>query len=422
MPRKYCIILFILLLSTGSHGQNYRFFYGKVTDRATGSALSNVNISLSATLTGTVSDRRGSFSFFTDSLPIQMVVSHLGYATQKIYLDGTSFNLAIEMERSATTLEAVEIRSVNAPEPFYRDDDYSVLDYAIDSLRVYVLIYRYSLLQSQIICRSVAGDTLAVSGGLSFRPVRLFRDCLGFVHVVGKDSVYQLRITGGQVDLIYPASLKRFMSAMNDCLASTDKFLFFKKSVNSGLSIEFYTVDRITSRKELMSVAHDQERSLMLSRNRDDLQLLKMEKPPDSRDNFVQWSFARKILYRPNTTSLHRLKDRIVVFNTVTMTIEFYNREGEFTGKLLLPVNEVHDGKWTQEIYPDEISGKVYTSFARLGQYTLYRIDLFTGELRRSVPFTHQFPQRIAVRDGFLFYMYDAPERADNKLLYRQKL
>lgn len=416
-------ILTLVLMTGFSMGQpNYRFFYGRVIDGSSNAAISNVNFSFTGTKTGTISDRRGSFSFFIDTIPVYMIVSHIGYETQKIWLDGTSFEMTIKLDRMVTTLEEVEIRSINPPEPFYRDQSYAVLDYAIDSSRIYILVYRYSLSASQLICKSTSGDTIGISNLLPFRPTRLFRDCLGFLHILSPDSSYQVFLQENHIFLMFAASLTRFMETLNDCVASTDKLLFFKRMVSNGLGIEFYTVDRISSRRELMAVMEDQKKMTMLNRNKDDLRLMQMEKPPDSRSDFVQWSFAKKVLYRPNTSAMYPLGDRLCVFNSVEKSIEFYSFNADFNGKLLLQFGSVTEGKWTQEIYTDATETKVYTSFNRNGTYILYRINLNTGDLRRVVPLNHLFPQRIRIDNGFVYYLYDVPEKPDNKQLFRQKL
>jgi hypothetical protein len=87
-----------------------------------------------------------------------------------------------------------------------------------------------------------------------------------------------------------------------------------------------------------------------------------------------------------------------------------------------MPVADIKEGKWTTEIYIDDIRKQAYTSFRKGGQFTLYRIDLNTGDLKRIISLTHPFPQKIKVHNNFLFYLYDLPAEGDNKHLFRQKL
>ena len=96
---------------------------------------------------------------------------------------------------------------------------------------------------------------------------------------------------------------------------------------------------------------------------------------------------------------------------------------GELTSKLKMPVHDIHEGSWTTEIYIDNIDHKAYTSFlTKGGNFTLYRINLNTGELKRILSADHGFPQKVSIHHNFLYYVYDTPGEGDNQRLYRLKL
>ena len=147
-----------------------------------------------------------------------------------------------------------------------------------------------------------------------------------------------------------------------------------------------------------------------------------MSRIPESREAFQQWNWVKKVLYKPNTSTLHKIDDMLCVFNTADYTLELYTLLGEFTSKLKLQVQKTNAGRWTTEIYIDDIDGKAYTSFIKNGKMTLYRVDLNTGELKRITSSRHMFPQKVHVHNNFLFYLYDIPGQGDNKHMFRQKL
>ena len=120
--------------------------------------MPEVNLTIEGTRTGTVTDKTGSFSFFVDTLPATMIVSHVGFETKTILLDATSFSLTLYLTRKPTELQEVEIRA-NAHEAFFKDDHYAVLDYEIDSNLVYLLIFRQRLSKAELVCKSIYGDT-----------------------------------------------------------------------------------------------------------------------------------------------------------------------------------------------------------------------------------------------------------------------
>lgn len=421
---KVILTIFLLLLlgfTSFSQKQN-RYFFGKVVDRETRSPISSANITFSGTDLGTSTNNRGEFSFFIDTIPVYMIVSHLGYETQRIWLDNTSASFTVMMKMQAQMLKEVEIKAENEPELFFKDIQYSVLDYAVDSNRVYMLIYRFTRAESELLCLSISGDTASSSGSLSFRPVGLFHDCLGHIHILSNDSAYQVFRDSSILHLIYPAEIDRFTRTLSDCVASSGDLLFFRKLGRDQLSVEFYTINRLTSERQHLTNANDEERLKMLRRNPGDNSLLMMSRIPDGREALQEYVWVKKILYRPNTSTLHKIADIFCVFNTADYTLELYTLGGEFTSKLKLQVQAVNDGRWTTEIYIDDIEKRAYTSFLKNGRMTLYRIDLNNGDLKRIAGTPHMFPQKIKVHNNFLFYLYDLPGEGDNKHMFRQKL
>ncbi|TSA29781.1 MAG: carboxypeptidase-like regulatory domain-containing protein [Bacteroidetes bacterium] len=421
--------LTVLLLASGlswsltltAQKQNF-YFYGKVLDKETRQPLHSVNISFTGTTLGSATNSRGEFSFFIDTIPVYMTVSHLGYQTQRIWLDNSSPSITVLLKPEARLLQEVEIKATNEPIAFFKDSQYSVLDYAVDSNRVYMLIYRFRRAESELLCLSLFGDTTSCSGALPFRPQGLFHDCLGYIHVLSNDSSYQIFRDSSVLRLVYPSDIERFRKTLSDCVASAGDLLFFRKVSRNQLGVEFYTINRKTSQRQHLTRADDEKKMKMLRRNPDDNALLMMGDIPDSREAFQQYSWIKNVLYKPNTSSLHKLEEMICVFNTADYTLELYTLNGDFAAKLKMQVQETNDGRWTTEIYVDEIDHKIYTSFLKNGTFTLYRIDLNNGDLKRIVTASHMYPQKVKVHHNFLFYVYDVPGTGDNKHMFRQKL
>ncbi|MFH1936090.1 MAG: carboxypeptidase-like regulatory domain-containing protein [Bacteroidota bacterium] len=182
-------ILFLLLLGITSFPQRQnRYFYGKVIDRETRYPISSANITFTGTGLGSSTNNKGEFSFFIDTIPVYMTVSHLGYESQRIWLDNTSASITVMLKLKAQMLQEVEIKAVNEPELFFKDTQYSVLDYEVDNNQVFMLIYRFRRAEAELLCLSLSGDTASCSGSLPFRPNELFHDCLGHIHVLGHDT------------------------------------------------------------------------------------------------------------------------------------------------------------------------------------------------------------------------------------------
>jgi hypothetical protein len=417
------IAAILLVLTSGACAQRqFHYFYGNIIDQSTLRPVVDVNITFQGLKMGYVSDKKGEFSFFLDTIPVYMIISYMGYETKKIWLDGTSPKLNIRLSPAALVLGEVEIVAKAGPDIFYKDPSYAVLDYEPDSSRVYILIFRSTLAEAELICKTMDGKLLASAGRFPFKPDSLFRDCLGNVHLLCHDSAYQVFTDSAGISLVYPTTMEKFETVLKNCVASTSSKLFFKKITNDGFGIDFYRVDRVTRTNEKMASVVDEENLSRLRRNQDDYGRIRSSTIPDGRKEFEEWNFAKKIMYRPRTATMVRIGASICIFNSADMTIEFYTPEGEFTSKVRLDMSKVSDGKWTKEIYVDEVRKKAYTSFNRNGEFTIYRVDLETGSLVRSSRLVHIFPQRIKVNDGRAFYMYNVPGEPDNKQLFKQTL
>ncbi|MCK9205085.1 MAG: carboxypeptidase-like regulatory domain-containing protein, partial [Bacteroidales bacterium] len=393
----------------------------KTIDQAGKEPLSNVNLSITGSRIGTVSGKQGDFSFFIDSLPATLTVSHVGYRTKTILLDKTSFSLTIYLEPSIGELEEVEIKA-RGRVAFFKDDFYSVKDYEIDSGIIYLLIYRARLLNAEIICKNTAGDTLARLPVIRFSPNRLFRDCMGYVHVLSNDSGFQIYRRENILYLIHPVELKKFDDVLKNCVASTPETFYFQNIINKGLSVEYYGINRTTLIRRSLASVSDEKRLKMLRRNQEDLGLLWKTSPPNDRDEFVTWNYVHKILYRPIKTGLYRIGSYISIFDTPERQLEFYDLEGNYSYKIGIKTDTIHNGRWTNEILVDEATEKVYTTYLKNGRCIIYRIDINTGNLRRIFEIIHPFPQKLRIYDGNAYYLYDVPGSYDNKMIFKQGL
>lgn len=437
-------MLFLLCLN-GSEAQNARFvFRGKVLDHTTYAAIRGANITVEGTRRGCSSDAEGNFTMTVYTRPVYVRVSHVGYETQRIWLEQGTNAITILLNPATQSLPDVEIRAVNDPVPWFKDRRYAVLDYEVAGEKVFLLVYPFSMKKAELVCRSFSGDTLARPEPLPFKPASIFRDCLGNVHVLSGDSVYQVCHDGNRTKLCYVTGLGKFREILADCVTSTDSLLYFRKESADQLSAEYYQVDRCTHRRDLFAALGDEEKERMKRRNPGDYELLTMRDPPRNPEKALTWQWLKKVVYQTDQSSLHRVGDQLCMINPVDQTILLYTLSGTFNAKLKMTIHRKGQPpavaatktgpvppagfppeelrRWTREIYADPVANQLYTSFVHGGTYTLYRIDLNTGILRPTLSTRHAYPQKLQVYDRHLFYMYDLPGEGDNRHLFRQKL
>lgn len=421
--------------------QHYRFFYGSVFISDNREPLADVNITFEGSKLGSSTDQKGAFSFYIDTIPVFMIVSHLGFKTKRIFLDGTSNSMTLYMDREIHELQEIVIKA-NKIEPFFKDDFYTIRDYEIDSGLVYLLIYRNRVSKEELICKNLSGDTIARSEILFFTPKSLFKDCLGYLHVVGLDTVYQVYRKEKVLYIIQPAGIDKFNEVLINCVASTKQLVFFKKLYNLGQGVQYLGIDRISKKKQMLAQVLDEKKAKMLRRNPEDAwnlmsahpdyfsmlndvereQMVSREELKEPRKEFDNWSFANKILYRPVKSALYKVNKFICIFNIPARQLEFYDTIGDFSYKLKLNVECIKEGKWSGDIFLDETQSKIYTTFLKSTGTGLYRIDLNTGDLHKILTLIHPFPQKLRIYKDKVYYLYDVLGDSGNRILYRQDL
>jgi hypothetical protein len=424
ISRITAFIILTLLLSAGPGKdvlaqKHYRYFYGTVVDESTGQPVTGANIIIRGTKAGTTTDARGDFSIYIDTLPVYMVISHLGYYTRTVLLDGGYFKMMLYLNPSVTELGEVEVKAT-LNEPFFKDNTYAVKDYEIDSGMVYMIIFRVNLSRFELICKRTDGDTVARSKQFHFMPTGLFRDCLGFMHVLSADSVYQVFREEHDLHLIFPDSRKKFDELMLGCRASTAELLFYRNVTKKGLSAEYFAVNKKNFQRTALTEVSDEKKLKMLRRNADDAQNMNSG-IPDDWEQFKEWNFVQKILYKPVKTELYKIGNFICIFDIPESQIEFFDLKGNFSYKLQMKAEKSGEGRWTGDIIVDESDSRVYTTWVRNGTCTLFRVDLNSGELKKQIALEYPFPEKVRVYNNFVYYLYDIPGDPDNKMLYRQK-
>jgi WD40 repeat protein len=397
---------------------------GKVQDGQTMLPLLNSNISIIGTNKGCATDDNGEFNIEPDTLPVYLIISHVGYETQQIWIEKSSVDVGLNilLQPSVKMLSEIEVTATHEAVTFFKDEEYNVLDYETENTLVYLLVYRFHLARAQLICLSDQGDTISTSGPLPFKPTKLFRDCLGYLHVLTEDSAYQVYLYKDHILFPYHSSIRKFMSTMSGCVASDQEWLFFREESLDHLTVNFFRVNRTTKKRDYLASAADAEKKKILRDNPRDYYYLTMDTLPATSAEIIEYTWVNKILYKANISVMKKIGDTLVVFNTTDGTMSFYNLDGKilFTQKSTLQSSSGE--KWTQEILFDEMNHQAYTTSWKNGKLKVFRIDLTSGKLIYQFTTGHIFPEKLRINNNNLFYMYHFPGSGENKQLFRQKL
>ena len=103
IPALFSLFVFCSLLASAQQ----KTVSGKITEASTGEPVIGANIQVKGTSAGTVSDVDGSFKLTVPETGKTLVVSYLGYNTQELPIDKTSFT--IELKENTSNLDEVVV-------------------------------------------------------------------------------------------------------------------------------------------------------------------------------------------------------------------------------------------------------------------------------------------------------------------------
>jgi hypothetical protein len=441
-------ILFLFLSPLFLPGQDFRFdVSGSVTDRKTGEPLTNVNIESQNNKTGTITDESGYFEISLSAFPTSLTFSHIGYSSLKINLEVPPIGkINVQLTREATQLSGVTVITGRI-DTIYRDSKYSVLDYELLDDGILLLIFKYTLSRAELLFRTYDGRDKAGLAILPGRPLQLFRDCLGNVHMFTKTRSFQIYFEGDNIKLMPGVDIDEFKEIMGDCIFRAGDNLYFQKRSFHDLVLNYYSVDTASKNWTLFRTVFDKDKMAFLNRNAvsfpgENLNLISAF-PGDKdgsiwreyRNIEVQNRFTKMVYLAPVYAPMQRFGDTICIFNHPDSVIEFYDLSNTllFTTPIKYHITKKYDPlrtfasvwaksvKWDKSVIIDEQKRKLYTLFIRNnGQKELREIDIGTGETKLVLKIPFPYVEKIKVRDGYAYFIYKGWAETEKKKLFRQ--
>ncbi len=436
------IAAIILLLCQDALSQDQFVIKGRIKDKTSGVPISDVNIKLRDFPAGTTTSKEGEFSISVEELPVILIISHINYQTKIIEIaDLFEQEISLSLERKTEELDEVVI-SGSKVETVYKDDVYSVLDYEFLSDDILLLVYRNSF-SKELMLLNPSNDTIAKINSTKIKPASLFKDCFDAVHVLCKDTAYQLYFHDGLIDLIYPTPVYEFKKLMLPCVTQLNDNIYFKLTFFNELVVEYQFAKEREGQLHLLRRIVDSVKTDLINSNPYMRSLLniglyngaeegilnmidyvameeQVKMMNDLRAGEFEAHYLRKIVLTPVFAPLVKLRDTLVIFNQPQGQIEFYSSNSRLIRTV--KINYADDPDWVKEIITDEISGNVYCLFLKSGVYNIRKVNTQNGQMDEILRIYYPFVKKIKVRDGYVFYLYKGMVDGENSKLFRQKL
>ena len=205
----------------------------------------------------------------------------------------------------------------------FEDSRNYIIDFEVSELGYYVLLKhmrKYQLVRLD--------EELGVVSkmNLNFKPTQLFSDCLGNLHLLSKDSMYQINTYPNELSIFERNSIDLYHEFYKNCVGQSGNYVYMEEVKDFGQSKIFYAFDQNRGSKHLiykiedsLAVAdvHSEYRGILgdshLETQR--MQEIDIDQLGGSRDHMERIFFFMQVLSRPDYNPLFVRNDTTHIFD-----------------------------------------------------------------------------------------------------------
>ncbi len=368
---------------------------------------------------------------------LKIKLNHPLYNSQEIQLtvhppeEGDTLFVNIKMELSRLrTLKDVVVKPPGKPDTVFESKRLSVADFELlPDGRLLLLAYPKQLKKGS---EMLLYDGVEVQGSFTVPGTaeELVRDFRGNAHVVCKENVFGITVSGNDVAI---ATLEKdFFLKYVAPILDTSHTKYFLSNFNAYYpAFNYYAFDQTDS--TYLDLLHIED-ELMMELYRSEYKwvdvrtkLWAKNKEHETGIDAEIWVganyFTQSIYYKELYAPLFLKNDTIYVFD--------YYRDQLFSfdvsGNKLDSIGIYHhyhakSTGWQKQLIQDRVTGEIYALFENGGFSYLGRINLKSGEIIEKVQLEFKFVEKIAVHDNFVYYVYRPYESPQRKFLYKERL
>ncbi len=400
---------------------------GKVIDSETKLPLNHVAISLNGSLRGTEADSSGNFMMVLPEKVGILNFSIIGYEKKSVKIKNNSTDpFIIELERKQNTLSEIVISS-SPIETVSKSKRYNVLDYDFYNDNILLITY-VDLKRAKLVLINQNFDTLGYKA-IPYEPSRLFKDCLGNIHVVCKDSLYQAYYDGKRLDLFTPKSIRDFESILLPCIEqdSLNFFLIqkygaklieeeFRPFYSNNLGLNYFYVNKKTRIKQPLITIEDEKMMIMSN----DEAAFEKRKEQSGLKTIGDRVFAETVIFKEIYAPLYNIKNNIYIFDYANSAIKYFGKANQLQQEV--PITFHKSLQFSREMQIDRKTWRVFALFESNGITELKDINLSTGLINTSYKIPFPFVNHIKVQDNYIYFIRKGREYDDTRYLARLRV
>lgn len=436
---KWCFVFIILIVSSSAFSQRTdqpMLVYGKVST-TDGTPLNSAHIrDLAGNGKATVADKDGSFSLVVYQLPTKLEVSYVGYKSQTIPINRKDLvkdkiELFIELVLDSISLPPIPVRPDEKVETVFDPYKAYLFDYIFMDSQLLLLVSEGGQRRLQLLDES---NNTVLKQNIGQAVFEFKEDCMGYYHLLGEDSAYQVILDEGQFVMfadILRSTLEEKLEPCVTCKGETcivqgyrdhnQTKVFYRTNRQGNPTDSIYAITDKATKKFTESTYNE----ILAQVNVDPLQFageIDLNKLNVPRRLEQEIWFYTKILRKPIFCPLLPVNDNFYLFDHVNNELITFDSDGKL-GKEITSTYNNKKRAGLKEILVDEEESRAFALFIKGGEVTVDEIDLETGGNKVGYAISeHQFPEKIRVKAGYAYYLYKDLGFENKYRLYRQRL
>lgn len=423
---------------------------GHITDAETGEPIQRCFVELADTSISIESDEKG-FYRLRLSAPISSYKIKFTALNYEDYEIGPKKGIGIGEKRNDqfnVTLQFAsyllkDITISSAPDTVWGDEELNVADFAFHGNNTILLVYEYEQRwkkqeESKITlfagCRLILLDHRGNELSRVLIPeyaVSLYTDFPDETFLIGRENKYYIDTTDDILSLIKIES-EEFVNNIKPVIERKGNLLCLSSYNKDFPQFDYSILNRAdSSYKQLHRICDEAQMTMFRSEYKylgpkEKLEAFRFEVNTGIDKEIVagfMTGYPNSIYYEPLNTPLFCSNDTLNIFDHVHHKIHRYTWDCEKVDSSSIGYHQrKKPEKWCEKIYRDHTSGSFYTAFQKNGFITLEKIDVRSGDVKKKTYLTYQYVEKIAVKKGYVYYIYRPFESSQNRFLYKEFL
>lgn len=436
--KKNILSFLLLLLFITVKAQNKIHICGSINSIKNNTPLESVHVSVQGGNTATVSNKNGAFCLsLWRKTNYTITFSHLTFKkkSQTINLQeiiNDTLFISIHLEEIDYLLNEVTVSANYKPDTIFGNAKISIADFDFYEDKFIFLTYEKRLEKESEIMLVDENENIISKHFVPGEAQELYRDYLGNINILCKNSVYKISILNNTISL-KELPVKDFYDLIKPCIDTLDENILFSDFNRIFPHFKYYAFDTENNfLKEITSIKDkDQDWQYHFEyyklSNAEKAYALNMAQKIKGLNKYdvaaIMTGFANDFMYNPLYAPLFVINDTINIFNHYENFIFKYINDTAFVGKIPINYHQPKNWKeWKKKLLKDDENSSIYAIYLKNGYYYLKHINIQTGEIESTKKLHFKHVEKIKIKGGYVYYTYRPQETLQKKFLYREKI